>query len=249
MTVHTRFGVPALALGLLIVLAVVACGGAAAAPGGNGAGGAGTPEEQLPGDSSATLQAAFDALMSAESFQFEATTREYGTYPAEATVSGTVRIAPVTASLFTWTSVDGTASSHLIHDGTLWIDGGDGNLVNVGDVSDSIRDQQAAYEIREIWDALSHQLEDYELIGEEQVGGVGTTHYRLNDYRREQFVEMMKIPVSQYSADIWIDGDGNLRKVFRGVQADDSGEPTKGSATTWLVTAIDCECPVEPPAE
>jgi hypothetical protein len=247
MTFHTRSGVPALALGLLIVMAVAACGGAAAAPGANG-GGNGS-EEQIPGDNSATLKAAFDSVMAAESFQFEATTQEYGTFPAKATASGTVRSAPVAASLFTWTAVDGTASSHLIHDGTLWIDGGDGNFVNVGDVSDSIRDQQAAYEVRKIWDALSHQLDDYELVGEEQVGGVATTHYRLNDYRREQFIETMKMPVSQYSADIWVDADGYLRKVFRGVQPDAAGEPAKGSATTWILTAIDCECPVEPPAK
>lgn len=238
---HFPAGAHALAISLLIALAVSACSGAATPA---GPAGGGDPE---PGDFTATLQGAFDKVIAADAFTFEAAYRGYGATAFGATVTGTVRRTPVESSVFNWTSPEGTTSVHLIHDGTLWLDGGDGKLVNVGAPSDSIRDQQSPYEIREIWDSLDFQLDDYEMVGEEQVTGVSTTHYRLNDYRREQAVEMLKIPASQYSADIWIDGEGNLRKVFRGVQADASGEPTKGDAVTWTLTGIGCECPVEAP--
>jgi hypothetical protein len=234
-------------LGGLLALTIAACGGTSAAPARDGDAGRGG--EQTAGDASAALQAAFESVVNADSFTYEATVREYGTYASSATTTGTIRTAPVEASIQTWTSQDGTTVVHLIHDGTLWLDGGDGRLTNVGPVSDSIRDQQAPYLITEIWDQLDFQLEDYEVVGEEAVGGVTTTHYRLVDFRREQAVEIMKIPASQYSADIWVDAEGVLRKVFRGVQADESGEPTKGSSVEWALTALDCECPVEPPAE
>jgi hypothetical protein len=244
MRIRTRAGVIP-AIGLLLALALAACGGASAAPAGNG----GIGSQPEAGDHSAVLQAAFDELVAADSFTYEATVREYGTFAFQASTTGTIRTAPVASSLQTWTSEDGTTVVHLIHDGTLWLDGGDGTLTNVGEVSQSIRDQQAPFMISEIWDQLDFQLEDHDRIGEEPIDGVMTTHYRLTDFRREQAVEIMKIPASQYSSDVWIDGEGVIRKVFRGVQADDSGEPTKGSSVTWLLTELNCACPVEPPKE
>lgn len=229
------------AVGLLVASAF-ACGGAPSGGGPTGNDGGGEP-----GDVTPVLQAAADKVLAADSFTFTATTQDFGAVPYKATATGTVRTAPVPASLLTWVAVDGTTIIHLIDDGELWIDGGDGNLVSVGPVSDSIRDQQAPYAIADIWDGLSYQLDDYEMVGDEQLDGVAVTHYRLNDAEREDAVENTDIPVEQYSADIWIDTDGNLRKVFRGVQASAEEEPTKGQATTWTLTAIGCECPVEAP--
>lgn len=111
------------------------------------------------------------------------------------------------------------------------------------------RDQHAPYTINAIRDTLSFQLEDYELIGEESLDGLMTTHDQLSEHRREQFVATMKIPVGQSSGDIWVDAEGILGKVLRGVRPDESGDPTKGQASTWTLTAIRCDCPVEPPAE
>jgi hypothetical protein len=232
------------ACAFLILIAVAACGGSAA-----GAAGEGGARDVVPGDHSAALQAAFDETLAADSFTFAATLRDYGTFAFETTTTGTRRIAPVEASIHTFTAEDGTAIVHLIHDGTLWLDGGNGSLTNVGAVSQSIRDQQAPYDVAELWGTLDSQLDDYEVVGEEQVGGLSTTHYRLSDDRREQAVAVMKIPASQYSSDIWVDDDGIVRKVFRGVQADESGDPSKGTSTTWTLTEINCICPVEPPAE
>ncbi len=230
-----------LAVGLLVASAV-ACGGApsGAGPAGDGAGA--DPDDLTP-----VLQAAVDKVTAADSFTFTATVQDFGLVPFKATTTGTIRTAPVPASVLTWVAVDGTTVIHLIDDGELWIDGGDGNLVSVGAVSDNILEQQAPYAIADIWDGLSYQLDDYVQVGAEQLDGVAVTHYRLSDAEREDAVENMDIPVEQYSADIWIDGGGILRKVFRGVQASAQGEPTKGQATTWTLTAIGCECPVEAP--
>ena len=231
-----------LAMGLLVASAF-ACSGAPSGPGGpTGNGGGADPDDLTP-----VLQAAVDKVLAANSFTFTATLQDFGLVPFKATTTGTVRTAPVPASILTWIAVDGTTVIHLIDDGELWIDGGDGNLVSVGEVSDSILEQQAPYAIDQIWDGLSYQLDDYVKVGDEQLDGVAVTHFRLSDAEREDAVEMMDIPVAQYSADIWVDGQGNLRKVFRGVQADASGEPTKGQATTWTLTAIGCECPVGAP--
>ena len=230
-----------LVVGLLLASAV-ACGGAPSGGGPTGDGGGGEP-----GDVTPVLQAAVDKVLAADSFTFTATMQDFGTTPYKATATGTVRTSPVDASILTWVAVDGTTIIHLIDDGRLWIDGGDGNLVSVGAVTDSIRDQQAPYAIGDIWDGLSYQLDDYENVGGEQLDGVAVTHYRLSDAEREDAVENMDVSVEQYSADIWIDGEGNLRKVFRGVQASADGEPTRGQATTWTLTAIGCECPVEAP--
>jgi hypothetical protein len=230
-----------LAVGLLVASAV-ACGG-----GPSGVGPAGNDAGADPDDLTPVLQAGVDKVLAADSFTFTATMQDFGTTPYKATATGTVRTAPVAASLLTWVAVDGTTVIHLIDDGDLWIDGGDGNLVSVGAVTDSILEQQAPYAIDQIWDGLSYQLDDYVKVGDEQLDGLGVTHYRLSDAEREDAVGNMDIPVGQYSADIWIDGEGNLRKVFRGVQADGSGEPTKGQASTWTLTAIGCECPVEAP--
>jgi hypothetical protein len=242
MSKYLRSGARHLVVGVLLASAV-ACGGTPP-----GAGPAGNGSDVDPSDPTPILQAALDKLVAAKSYTFTATMQDFGAVPYKATATGTVRTAPVAASVLTWVAVDGTTVIHLIDDGELWIDGGDGNLVSVGAVSDSIREQQAPYVIDQIWDGLSYQLEDYERIGDEQLDGVAVTHYRLSDDERADAVENIDIPVTQYSADIWIDGEGNLRKVFRGVHADDSGEPTKGQATTWTLTAMGCECPVEAPA-
>ena len=87
----------------------------------------------------------------------------------------------------------------------------------------------------------------FEPVGTETVGGVTTTHYRLQEATIQSIVQNMTgMTTADWAADVYIaNADGSLLRIAWGPRSADKAGLTTG--VDYTVTAIDCLCPVDPP--
>jgi hypothetical protein len=88
---------------------------------------------------------------------------------------------------------------------------------------------------------------DFEPVATETISGIATTHYRLSQDDLEKIVENLDdMTTADWAGDAWIsDADGSLIQLAWGPQSLDDAQLTTGFK--YLVTSIDCACPVDPP--
>jgi hypothetical protein len=198
----------------------------------------------------AAISAAVDALRSRESWQFESNTIQEGTTGGyEQSVIGTERTQPETAVDATHSGPEGVENFRYVRIGDdIWFDVGTGTFTQVtaGDAENLIV-QYEPYYLNGLADSLSSQNVDFELVGVETVSNIATNHYRLSQDDRERIVETMEgITADQWGGDVWIATDGGyLVQLEWGPQTVDTAQ--LGIGFNYLVTAVDCECPIEPP--
>jgi hypothetical protein len=87
----------------------------------------------------------------------------------------------------------------------------------------------------------------FESVGDEDVSGVATTHYTLSEADREDVTQLYDIDPADWAGDVWIAKDGGYAmQLAWGPQSIEDAQISTGFS--YLVTAVNCECPIEPPA-
>jgi hypothetical protein len=232
--------------GLTLILAlVVACGGGStttAAPT--------TPPVGGDAIDMAGVNAAINALQTQASWQFEVRTITQGTTGGvEQTVTGTERTDPEMAVDATHRQPDGSDFRYVRIGDDIWFDVGTGTFTQV-DAADAenLIEQYEPYYLSGLADSLTSQDVQFELVGQETVSGIATNHYRLSQADRENIVETMNgITADQWGGDVWIATDGDyMVSLAWGPQSTDTAQVATGF--NYGVTAVNCECPIEPPA-
>ncbi len=228
----------ALAVAALLVLA---CGGTAASPAAPTGGAQG---DQLD---TAGIQAAVATLKANDSFQFTVTTYESGTPNYSQQIVGTQRSQPQTAVSATF-SRSGQGDLRYVQIGNdVWYDAGTGSYTQTTASDTAALSQFQPYYLDGL--AQSAQSNDYvfALVGSDTVGGVATKHYRLAESTVQSIVAPMNLAPADWAADVWIsDADGSLQRLSWGPQSVDNAQLQTGF--DYVVTAVDCTCPVDPPA-
>ncbi len=233
---------------VLLIAIVVACGSSAAtsAP----TTGAPTTEPQT-GDviDTPAITAAVDALQTQDSWQFTVSYITPGPDGGlERTVTGTER--PVDNSIDAAHAQPGGLSFRYVRIGDdIWFDAGTGSFTQVeADGSENLIDQYEPYYLNGLVESATSQDYEWELVGAETVSNIATNHYRLGQSDREDIVENLQgITADQWGGDVWIATDGGyLVGLDWGPQTTDTAQIPTGFS--YLVTAVDCECPIEPPA-
>jgi len=241
------------------VLMFAACGGS---PAGNGAtstsGPDGNPPQSTPGGGGGggsadmiryqDIQAAFAALEAQGSWEFEAEVFAASS-AGSLTVTGTERRQPERAVDAIHLTDDGPFAYVRIGD-TIWFDAGVGQWTEADASSRNLISQYEPYHLAGLVDlAVTSINNDFELVGEEQVNGVATRHYRLTEADRAQVTERLGLSPDAFAGDVWIATSGGyLVKFAHGPQSLDDMQLIGGIGFTVDVTSIGCSCPVEPPA-
>ena len=223
-----------------IALLLTACGGNEATP---------IPTSSPPASAAAanTVADALAALKSQhESWQFTTTTYEAGPPSFSRTLKGTQSPKPPSAVGFTVTQ-PGKPTLKYVRLGTdVWYDNGTGSFSETkADDSYMNLDFQQFYLDTML---LGPETRGYQFdeVGEEAVGGIAATHYRLADVYVESIVGATGVPPADWAADVWVgDADGSLLRVTWGPQSVDDAQAQTGF--DYTVTSVDCDCPVKPP--
>ena len=246
-------------LAFAVMLTLAACGGNAPqtqAPGSASSQVPQSPRSQVTqaaqaGDpiDTAGIQAAVDTLKTHDSWTFEATGYSSGTPNFQQTITGTQRTKPQPAVSATHNSPNASNFHYIRIGDDIWYDAGQGTYTEVtsADAKNLIA-QYEPYYLDGVVKSAQVQGYEYEPVGSETVSGIATTHYRLADATIEQIVESMKgITAADWAADVYIsDADGSLIRLAWGPQSVDKAQITMGF--NYVVTSIDCSCPVDPPA-
>jgi hypothetical protein len=242
------------ALGAMLIL--VACSGGGSTPTG-----AGSPQQTgaaqssvggppAPGESidSAAIAAAVDALESHDSWLFDASYLMTG-FDEPSTITGTERRQPETAIDAVHKQPDGGEFRYVRIGNQIWYDAGTGDfsMVDAADAENLI-DQYEPYYLAGLADSAQQQGFEFNPVGAETVSGIATTHYQLDEFYRERAVQIYdNITADEWAGDAWIANDGGyLVRLTWGPQTPETAQLTIGF--DYTVTAVDCDCPIEPPA-
>ena len=96
-------------------------------------------------------------------------------------------------------------------------------------------------------ESLSDQEFEFEPVGEEVISGINTMHYAMSEADKEDVVQTLGIDPAGWAGDVWIATDGGYAmRVAWGPQSIDDAQISTGF--NYVVTAVNCECPIEPPA-
>jgi len=237
----------------LILAAVAACGGTGAttaptAPPSSRA------QSSNPAASGGALdvtavQAAVTALKTGhDSWQFTTTTYESGTPNFSRNVSGTQRVQPDDAVSLT-ISQAGKPDKRYTRIGTdVWFDTGNGTYTKTKVSDQYVVPQFEPYYLNGLVSAAEVNGYEFNPVGADTVSGVAATHYRLADTFLFGIVaNMSNMTPADWAADVWIaDADGSLLRLAWGPTSVDKAQLQTGF--DYVVTSIDCSCPVNPPA-
>jgi hypothetical protein len=237
-----------LGLALVFVIAAACAGGSpATAPATAGA----ASSAPVGGDviDSAAITAAVDALQARGSWQFDVRYISAGPDGGfERTLTGTER-PPEDAVDALHEQPGGMQFRYVRIGDDIWFDAGTGTFTQVqaGDAGDVI-EQYEPYYLEGLADSAQSQNYEFELVGPETVSNIATSHYRLSQSDRDNIVENLDgITADQWGGDVWIATDGGyLVGLNWGPQTTETAQIPIGFS--YLVTAVDCECPIEPPA-
>jgi len=222
-----------------IALLLTACGGNLATP-------IPTPSPIATAAATNPVADAVEALSQHESWQFSATTYESGTPNFSRTLKGTQSPKAPSAVGFTVTQA-GKPTLKYVRLGTdVWYDNGIGSFsATKADDSYMNLDFQQFY-----LDTMLRGPEtpgyQFDEVGEEAVGGIAATHYRLADTYVQSLIGATGVSSADWAADVWVsDADGSLLRLTWGPQSLDNVQAQTGF--DYTVTSVDCDCPIKPP--
>ena len=129
-------------------------------------------------------------------------------------------------------------------DGKTWVRGATGD-VKAGGFDFKELDSFTQNDPRDVLDALRGVSGDIETLGSEELRGVGTTHYRAlldsaqlveeatarNSDAASVFDRLSQSGVAEVPLDIWIDGNGLVRKLALDVDVTDATSSQGGSVS------------------
>ena len=196
----------------------------------------------------AAIQAAVAALKAHDSWQFTVTTYESGTPNFSRNVTGTQRSNPQAAVSATF-SQSGQPDKRYVQIGDdVWYDAGTGSYVQTTASDNAVISQFQPYYLEGLVSSAQGNGYQFQPVGPDTVSAVTTTHYRLADATIQSIVQPMNgLTAADWAADVWIaDADGSLMRLAWGPQSVDKAQLQTGF--NYVVTSIDCTCPVDPPA-
>jgi hypothetical protein len=237
-------------LASVVAVLIAACGGSSATPAPQSSSRSQATTAAQAGEpiDTAAVQAAVTALKAHDSWQFSVTLIRSGTPNTSQTITGTQRTAPQPA-VSAAQPVEGSNDFHYIRIGDdIWYDVGQPTYTHIAaaDAKNLIAQYEPYYLDGLVQSALANGYE-FDPVADETVSGVLTTHYRLESSDVDQIVESMKgITAADWAADVWIaKADGSLMRLAWGPQSVDKAQLQPGF--NYVVTALDCSCPVDPP--
>ena len=194
------------------------------------------------------IQAAVAATKAHDSWQFTTVTYESGTPNYSNNVVGTQRSTPQPA-VKTTISRTGMPDKIYIQIGNdVWYDDATGSFVQTTASDNAVIQAFQPYYL----DGLAQSAEDsgyeFQPVGPDTVSGVPTMHYRLDDATIQSIVSNMKgMTTADWAADVWIaTTDGSFMRLAWGPQSTDKAQLQPGF--NYVITSLDCVCPVDPPA-
>ena len=235
---------------LAALLLVAACGGNSAAtqPAGTRVQASQPGQAGAPIDVAA-IQAGTTALQTQhDSWQYTTTTYESGTPSFTQTIAGNQQTEPQTAYNATLTR-EGMPDKRYTRIGDdIWYDDGTGSYVQTTASDSAVVSAYEPYSLDGLAQSAEQQGYQYLPVGEEKVGGVTTMHYRLDPATIDSIVkDMQGVTAADWAADVYLAvDDGSLLRLAWGPKTADDAQLTTGF--DWMVTSIDCVCPVDPPA-
>ena len=251
-----------LMVAFVTMLTVVSCGGSppagSHAPGATGTPVASTPVTQptpaggslVAGQSldSQGVVASLTALQALDSWTFKGTywTQVLGE-ASEQSVTGTERRKPEVALDATHHGPTGDFRYVRIGD-KIWFDAGNGSFIqaNAPD-SPNLVDQYEPFYIAALVSTAVGSAATYDPLAEETVNSIPTTHYQLAEDDKQSLSQLLGLTPDQVAADLWLAKDGGYLVAFAwGPQSVDTAGPFMGFR--YEVTAVNCSCPVAPPA-
>jgi hypothetical protein len=247
-----------LALAATLALTLTACGGNASATQAPGSASSQVPQSSRgqathagqggePIDTAA-IQAAVAALKTHDSWMFEATTYQSGTPDYSQTLTGTQRTSPQKAVSATHNGPNTTGFHYVRIGDDIWYDLGQPTYTHTTAAdATNLTVQYEPYYLDGLVQSATDQDFDFEPVATETISGIATTHYRLSQDDLEKIVENLDdMTTADWAGDAWIsDADGSLIQLAWGPQSLDDAQLTTGFK--YLVTSIDCACPVDPP--
>ena len=244
---------------IAFALVLVGCGGgqqpptsaASNLPGQSGAPATGSAPPVVAGEpiDTAQVQGAVDALKSQDSWQFEVTTTTLGLDGGVQTViSGTQTTTPENAIDASHPQPGGGDPFRYIRIGdSIWFDVGTGQFNEVqADEAENLIAQYEPYYLNALAESMTQQDFLFEPVGDETISGIATTHYLLSEEDRADVTRTLDIDLSKWAGDVWIaKDDGYAMRLAWGPQTIEDAQISLGF--NYVVTAVNCECPIEPP--
>ncbi len=221
---------------------VVACGGSSATPSPTA-----VPATVHP--STNPVQEATSALKSEhDAWQFTLTTYEPGSPNFSRTVTGTQTAKLPTAVSFTVVQ-SGKPDMRYVRVGTdVWNDTGAGSFTKTKASDAYVNLAFQTFYLDSILSEAATAGYEFDKVGAETVSGIAATHYRLADNFVQGLVANTGTAAADWAADVWIaDSDGSLVRLTWGPQSIDNVQDQTGF--DYLVTSVDCNCPIGPPID
>jgi len=165
------------------------------------------------------------------------------------TIVGTARQEPVPAVSAMHTTLGSTFGYVRIGD-DIWYDVaiGEWTHVDATDARNLISQYEPFHLAGLVGYAAASMNDEYELVGQEEVNGVATRHYRLAEHEREAVTERLGLTPDQWLGDVWIATDGGYVVRFQwGPESFEVMQQTGGVGFRFDVTDVGCTCPIEPP--
>jgi len=231
-----------------MMLVAVACGGGGSAtPVPATTGGQITNPPVVGGDTidSSGIEAAVNALQSQESRQFSVDAISAG---SEQTVTGTERGSPDTAVEASHSQPGGGAPFQYIRiNDDIWYDVGTGQFTQVSaDEAQNLIVQYEPYYLSGLADSVEVQGYEWDFVDNQTISGVPSAHYLLSEADRENITQSLDMEPGDFAGDVFIAKEGGyLMQLTWGPQTTENPVVTTGF--DYLVTAVNCECPIEPP--
>jgi hypothetical protein len=236
-------------------LVVAACGGGSqpTIPAGGsqapGQSAAATPPVVQPGEpiDSAVITAAVDALRAQDSWQFTVQIINAGTTQS---ITGTERTTPERAVDASHSLTESPEPFRYIRIGDdIWYDVGTGQFTQVQAANaENLIAQYEPFYINGLKDSAEVQGYEFDFVDNQTVNGLPSAHYLLSEADRENIVETINMDPADFAGDVYIaTAGGFLTRLTWGPQSVEDAQVTIGF--DYQVTAVNCECPIDPPTQ
>ncbi len=193
------------------------------------------------------VRASLNALQALDSWTFKGTywTKSLGE-ALEQSAAGTERRKPHVAVDATHHGPSGDFRYIRIGD-TIWFDLGTGSFTQASAPdSPNLIDQYEPQYIAALVSMAVGSAVTYDVIAEETVNTIPTTHYQLAEDNKQDLADLMGLTTDQVAGDLWLAKDGGYLVGFAwGPQTVDTAGPFMG--LKYEVTSVNCACPVTPP--